>query len=413
MAYAAVSAVAQEGYALFERLGRPRLVAAPMVDGSELPYRMLCRKYGAELCYTPMLKAGYFLNDLAYREKYFTTCDGDRPLIAQFCANDPKTLAAAARLIATQVDAVDINFGCPQKVALQERFGAFLMASPHLVRELVATLVEAVAPTPVTCKMRVFSEVERTVEFAQLLESAGARMICVHGRTKEQKKDDTSLADWEQIRRVKQSVAVPVIANGNVLCFADLQRCLDITQADAVMAAEALLWDPRLFSNPSLPLISGRLISLGQPAGVVACRLTLEYLDLCDRHRGAEHETMKRHLRKLLHHVPCQQVKDMYTYEGTLKVHQYWQEVRRLLVEWLAGTEAGCETKEELCEEDQKELERILVFDGRPLWPHLAFEEGPNQLMLECRRERQRANDRLVEECEEWGLAGLCGDPDG
>jgi len=84
-----------------------------MVDQSELPFRMLTRKYGAQLCYTPMFHAAKFAESKGYRDKMFTKCDADRPLIVQFCANDPDTLLAAAKHVENDCDAVDINLGCP------------------------------------------------------------------------------------------------------------------------------------------------------------------------------------------------------------------------------------------------------------------------------------------------------------
>jgi tRNA-dihydrouridine synthase 1 len=85
-----------------------------MVEASELPFRMLCREFGAQLCYTPMLHSRMMLEEKGYLDEHFSTCAADRPLVAQLCGNDPEVVLAAARLIEDKCDAVDLNLGCPQ-----------------------------------------------------------------------------------------------------------------------------------------------------------------------------------------------------------------------------------------------------------------------------------------------------------
>ncbi|CAA3028767.1 tRNA-dihydrouridine(16 17) synthase [NAD(P)(+)]-like [Olea europaea subsp. europaea] len=95
----------------WKKLGQPKLIVAPMVDNSELPFRMLCRKYGAQAAYTPMLHSRIFTETEKYRSQEFTTCKEDRPLFVQFCANDPDVLLEAARRVEPYCDYVDINLG--------------------------------------------------------------------------------------------------------------------------------------------------------------------------------------------------------------------------------------------------------------------------------------------------------------
>ncbi|KAL6762374.1 dihydrouridine synthase-domain-containing protein [Haematococcus lacustris] len=106
-----------KAWEFFRKMVPPRFRVAPIVDQSELPFRMLCRKYGATCAYTPMLHARLFCEDSKYRQEVLTTCAADSPLLVQFFANNPDFLVTAASLAAEHADAVDINFGCPQRIA--------------------------------------------------------------------------------------------------------------------------------------------------------------------------------------------------------------------------------------------------------------------------------------------------------
>ncbi|KAJ2775072.1 tRNA dihydrouridine synthase [Coemansia nantahalensis] len=270
------------GYDLLRSLGSPKYIVAPMVDQSELAWRMLSRRYGAQLCYTPMFHAKMFGDaQQKYFEEQWQTNEADRPLVVQFCANDPAALLAAARRIAGEASAVDLNLGCPQHIARRGRYGSFLMEEWDVVGRLIRTLHEELA-VPVTAKIRVFPDVAKTVAYAQMVEAAGAQIITVHGRVREQKGHKTGLADWAQIRAVKEAVRVPVFANGNILYFEDIQRCLDATAADGVMSAETNLYNPALFSGKVLP----------------TWQLAQEYLEIC-REVPTKSAYIRGHLFKL------------------------------------------------------------------------------------------------------------------
>ena len=238
-------------YEFFCGIGKPRYIVAPMVDHSDLSYRMLTRKYGADLAYTQMFSSNCFVQSADLRSQLFTTCPEDRPLIVQFCGNDPQTLLAAALFVQDRCDAVDINLGCPQGIAKRGHYGAFLMEELDLLAQIVSTLSEGLK-IPVTCKTRIYrNDFERSVRLCETLVNAGASMLTIHGRSREEKGNLVADCDWSMIARLKAHFGdrIPIIANGGIESLDDVLQCMEVTGADGVMSSEAILENPALFTR--------------------------------------------------------------------------------------------------------------------------------------------------------------------
>ncbi|KKK18339.1 dihydrouridine synthase family protein [Aspergillus ochraceoroseus] len=263
------------GREFYKSIGSPRYIIAPMVDRSEFAWRMLTRSFMSPedsqsvLAYSPMYHARLFRENPGYRAQSFHPTraaaghkgddalflDGnpkvDRPLFVQFCANDPDDFLEAARHVAPYCDAVDLNLGCPQGIARRGHYGAFLQEDWDLIYKLINRLHTELS-VPITAKFRIQESKEKTLEYAKMILSAGASIITLHGRRREQKGHNTGLADWSYIRYLRDNLPpeTVIFANGNNLNHDDLERCLEATGADGVMSAEGNLTDPSIFSQP-------------------------------------------------------------------------------------------------------------------------------------------------------------------
>ncbi|XP_044724253.1 dihydrouridine synthase (Dus) domain-containing protein [Hirsutella rhossiliensis] len=294
------------GRAFYESIGSPKYIVAPMVDQSEFAWRMLTRSFMPEseqsklLAYTPMLHARLFAHEEKYRKAHFQAVrpgsdepwlDGnpsiDRPLFVQFCANDASVLLSAAKEVAPHCDAVDLNLGCPQGIARRGNYGAFLQEDQELVFRLINTLHKEL-PVPVTAKIRILETKERTLEYAQNVLRAGASILTVHGRRREQKGHMTGLADWAMLRFLRDELPpdTVIFANGNVLQEGDVDACLEATGADGVMSAEGNLSDPAIFAKAPPVGQEGREYWRGKygKGGWRVDAMTRRYLDILHKY---------------------------------------------------------------------------------------------------------------------------------
>lgn len=272
------------GYNFYTQLGSPRYICAPMVDQSDLAFRMQVRKHGCQLCWTPMYHSRMMVENKGYKNKVFKTCKEDRPLVVQLCGNKPETITEAAKMVQDECDAVDINLGCPQGIARKGHYGSFLLSEPDLICSMVEKMSKELK-IPVLCKIRILPEREATLQLCKRLEKAGCSILTVHGRTKEQNKHKTGKCDWDIIKKIKEELSIPVFANGGIHSFEDVQKCLEETGVDGVMSSEALLENPALFS--------GEVKDLDQ--------LAAEYVKIWKEYDGERKKFLKPHLFKFLY----------------------------------------------------------------------------------------------------------------
>ena len=260
-------------------------ILAPMVGASELAFRLLCRKYGTTLAYTPMMIASEFVKEATTAAAAAAAANGknnannssssssssdyniansnicefqsipqDRPLVVHFAANDPTIFAAAAQLVERHCDAIDLNLGCPQRTAYLGHFGSYLLTNAD--RRLICDIIRAgkmAVSVPIFVKIRLLDTIDETMTLCHQLRDAGASLIAIHARYRASWERSSASARegpalLDQIALIKASMPnFPIIANGNVINYTDVISNLELTGADGIMSAEGILDNPALF----------------------------------------------------------------------------------------------------------------------------------------------------------------------
>lgn len=235
---------------------RNRVIQAPLSGISDLPFRRLAFEYGAGMVVTEMVASRELVCNSA---ESFVRMQGQgiTPHVVQLAGREAKWMRDAAKISADNgAEMIDINMGCPAKKVTGGYSGSALMKDLNLARELIAATVEAVN-IPVSVKMRLGWDVDciNAPELAKSAEDLGAKLITVHGRTRNQFYEGK--ADWGAIKSVRDAISIPLIANGDVETENDVQSILEITGADAVMVGRASQGRPwhcgALSGNDNIP----------------------------------------------------------------------------------------------------------------------------------------------------------------
>lgn len=224
---------------------RNRVFLSPMSGVTDEPFRARANRHGAGLVVSEMIASGELLKGRAESGRRMRRPDVPVHMV-QLAGREPAAMAEAARIAAGEgADIIDINMGCPAKKVTGGYCGSALMREPDRAVSLIEAAVEAVE-VPVTVKMRLgWDDASRNAaELARRAESAGARMVTIHGRTRCQFYQGN--ADWDAIRAVKEAVTVPVVANGDITSSAEAARALAASGADAVMVGRGAYGRPWL-----------------------------------------------------------------------------------------------------------------------------------------------------------------------
>ncbi|MBU4139356.1 MAG: tRNA-dihydrouridine synthase family protein [Euryarchaeota archaeon] len=273
------------------------LVLAPMSRVTNLPLRLLCKKYGASMVYSEMISSEAVVRENPKSIARGLIAQEERPVAIQLMGSDPDTMQRSALSLEKiySPEIIDLNFGCPAQDVVRSGCGAALLKDTGIIRDIIELLTGSL-DVPVTAKMRILDSIDMTVEIARTIEKAGASAITVHGRT--QKQGYSGKVNLETIKAIKSAISIPVIANGDIRDEKIASHVLDYTQCDGLMIGRAAVGDPYIFRRISHYIETGEML----PHRTFDERLDdfFEYAKLCRRYEMLAYSDIKIKAQRFL-----------------------------------------------------------------------------------------------------------------
>lgn len=266
------------------KFAHPPVVLAPMEDVTDLPFRLICKRFGADVVYTEFVSSEGLIRDIRKSLEKLKILDEERPIGIQIYGNRVESMVEAAKIAAAaQPDLLDINYGCPSKHVAGKGAGSGLMKTPELMEAITRGVIDAV-DLPVTAKTRLgwCQDSQNIIEIAQMLENCGIELLTIHGRTRAQK--FKGQANWAKIGEAKRAVQIPILGNGDVVTPQDAQEMLAISGADGVMIGRGAYGNPWIFQRTKHFLQTGEI--LPEPELAERVEVLLQHLELSLDYKG-------------------------------------------------------------------------------------------------------------------------------
>ncbi|HCC55541.1 MAG TPA: tRNA dihydrouridine synthase DusB [Desulfobulbaceae bacterium] len=253
-------------------------ILAPMAGCTDLPFRLLCKEYGADLCYSEMIDSHALVARQQDCLELLLTNTAEQPVIMQLYGSNPETMGEAAAILSAQpIAGIDINMGCPMEKIIQTGAGAALMKSPRLAEKIITSVCKK-STIPISVKIRSSwnQHLITAPEIARRAEGAGAQAIAIHARTLSD--GFTGSIDHRVILQTMESVSIPVFANGDITSHEQGQALLKKLGCAGVMIGRAALGAPWIFSGTVNQ----------QPSMAYRIKALLRHLELAETHLGPE-----------------------------------------------------------------------------------------------------------------------------
>ena len=279
-------------------LGERPVLLAPMEDVTDIAFRLMCKRFGADMVYTEFVSADALIRNVSKTQQKLDVSDEERPVAIQIYGKEVGPMVEAAQICEeAHPDVLDINFGCPVKKVAGKGAGAGMLRNIPLMLEITREVVKAVK-LPVTVKTRLGWDADHRiiVELAEQLQDCGIAALSIHGRTRAQMY--TGEADWTLIRAVKQNprMTIPIIGNGDVVTAEQCQQRFDETGVDGVMIGRGSIGRPWVFREVKHYLTTGQLLPKEPFTWYldILKQQVLQSVDRLDERRGILH--IRRHL---------------------------------------------------------------------------------------------------------------------
>lgn len=235
---------------------------APMEDVTDMNFRLLCKRFGADMVYTEFVSSDALIRHVNKSKEKLKISDQERPVAIQIYGRDADSMVEAAKICEeAQPDIIDINFGCPVKKVAGKGAGSGMMRTPELMVSITESIVKAVK-LPVTVKTRLGWDHDSKiiVELAERLQDTGIKALTIHGRTRSQMY--TGEADWTLIGKVKNNprMHIPIIGNGDITSPEICKKRFDETGVDAVMVGRGSIGCPWIFRDIKHYLTKGKIL---------------------------------------------------------------------------------------------------------------------------------------------------------
>ena len=261
------------------------LILAPMAGVTNLPFRIICKDYGAGMVCTEMASAKAMFHNDQKTKRLFNTEGEKRPISFQVFGSELESIAYAVKYMSDFADIIDINMGCPAPKVVKNGDGSKLLLDLEKAKQIIEIAVQN-SKVPVTVKFRKGWDKENivAVEIAQIAEQAGASAVTIHGRTKSE--FYTGKADWDIIKKVKQSVHIPVIGNGDVTDEESALAMFEQTGVDGIMIGRGSFGNPWIFRNIKHYLQTGE--KLPQPTNQERLKVMEKHIQLAVEEKGED-----------------------------------------------------------------------------------------------------------------------------